>query len=471
MKFFTHFQYAALLCCVLLGPGCSDDKTGGKTDGEPTQAPVFTAFSPERGQAGDVITITGSYFGTDASRITVLINSTPAKITGVTDTAISAVVPDECGSGEIRIGLRRSSGGGNLQLYEKTFETLFTYTVESNVSTFAGRTGVTGQHYFGPLLTSCLYAPSLLISDNEDNFYLAEWARGIRLLSNGETSWMLKMYGAGDPSNNQGNIATSEWDYRFRCMAFSKDHSRLWILVNRSQADGPYLGYALRSDGYTTWYSDSTDDRPDCEGLAVNPVDERIVICRNQDGSSRIYFYDPDTHTSSEATGYTPIGVTAQSRPVFSKDGKRLYIIHKGWNFISAYDYDPVSHQLTGETPEFAGLKTDTARDHADGTGAEARFAYPEWGCCDDAGNLYVADSWNHCIRKVTPEGVVTTLAGIPTPNVETNTDTFANGKLAESVFSRPMGICMDSKGNFYVAEEGFADIRKITIGNEPENE
>ena len=326
MKFLTHFQYAALLCCVLLGPGCSDDKTGGKTDGEPTQAPVFTAFSPERGQAGDVITITGSYFGTDASRITVLINSTPAKITGVTDTAISAVVPDECGSGEIRIGLRRSSGGGNLQLYEKTFETLFTYTVESNVSTFAGRTGVTGQHYFGPLLTSCLYAPSLLISDNEDNFYLAEWARGIRLLSNGETSWMLKMYGAGDPSNNQGNIATSEWDYRFRCMAFSKDHSRLWILVNRSQADGPYLGYALRSDGYTTWYSDSTDDRPDCEGLAVNPVDERIVICRNQDGSSRIYFYDPDTHTSSEATGYTPIGVTAQSRPVFSKDGKRLYI-------------------------------------------------------------------------------------------------------------------------------------------------
>ena len=169
--------------------------------------------------------------------------------------------------------------------------------------------------------------------------------------------------------------------------------------------------------------------------------------------------------------GLTPIGVTAQSRPVFSKDGKRLYIIHKGWNFISAYDYDPLSHQLTGETPEFAGLKTDTARDHANGTGAEARFAYPEWGCCDDAGNLYVADSWNHCIRKVTPEGVVTTLAGIPTPNVETNTATFANGKLAESVFSRPMGICMDSKGNFYVAEEGFADIRKITIGNEPENE
>lgn len=470
MKAFTKFQRLLLLCGVFLAAACSDDNTGGTEGGEPTQAPVFTAFSPERGKAGDVITVTGEHFGTDASRITVLINSTPARISGITDTAVSAVVPEECGSGEVRIGVRRNNGEGNMNLYEKTFETLFTYTVESNVSTFAGRSGVTGQHFFGPLLTSCLYAPSLLISDNEDNFYLAEWARGIRLLSNGETSWMLKMYGAGDPSNNQGNIATNEWDYRFRSMAFSKDHSRLWILVNRSQADGPYLGYALKSDGYSLWYADSTDDQPNCEGMAVNPVDERIVICRNHEGSTRIFYYDPATHTSSEASGYTPIGAECQSRPVFTKDGKRLYVIHKGRHYISAYDYDPETHQLTGEIPVFAGQNSEE-RAYADGTGSEARFAYPEYGCCDDRGNLYLTDSWNHCIRKITPEGVVTTLAGIPAPNVQDNTATFANGKLSESVFSKPNGICMDSKGNFYVAEEGFADIRKITIGNEPENE
>ena len=110
-------------------------------------------------------------------------------------------------------------------------------------------------------------------------------------------------------------------------------------------------------------------------------------------------------------------------------------------------------------------------RAYADGTGTDARFAYPERGCCDKAGNLYVADAWNHCIRKITPEGVVTTLAGVPAPNVQDNTASFANGKLLESVFSRPLGICMDSKGNIYVTEEGFADMRKITIGNEPENE
>jgi len=125
---------------------------------------------------------------------------------------------------------------------------------------------------------------------------------------------------------------------------------------------------------------------------------------------------------------------------------------------------------LTGEIPVFAGVNSEE-RAYADGTGSEARFAFPEFGCCDEQGNLYVADSWNHCIRKITPEGVVTTLAGIPAPNTQDNPATFANGKLSEAVFSRPNGICMDSKGNFYVAEEGFADIRKITIGNELENE
>ena len=469
MKFHTKHLRSALLCGILLAAGCSNDRSD-SSDGIYSQAPVFEAFSPERGKAGDVITITGEYFGSDPSAITILINSTPAAILSVTDSAIAALVPEECGSGAIRIGLRRNSETGNPTLYEKTFETLFIYTVESSVSTFAGRSGVTGQHYFGPLLTSCFYAPSLLIADKEDNFYLAEWARGIRLLSNGETSWMLPMYGGGSPDQNQGNIATDPYNYKFRCMAFSNDCSRLWILVNRPQSDGPYLGYALKNDGYKIWYADSSDDQPNCEGLAVNPVDEQIVVCRNENGSTRIFYYDPKSHTSSEASGYTPIGAECQSRPVFSKDGKRLYIIHKGRHCISAYDYDPTTHQLTGEIPVFAGVNSEE-RAYADGTGSEARFAYPEFGCCDEQGNLYVADSWNHCIRKITPEGLVTTLAGIPAPNTQDNPATFANGKLSEAVFSRPNGICMDSKGNFYVAEEGFADIRKITIGNELENE
>ena len=63
---------------------------------------------------------------------------------------------------------------------------------------------------------------------------------------------------------------------------------------------------------------------------------------------------------------------------------------------------------------------------------------------------------------------MVTTFAGIPYPSTDGNNPTaFANGRPEYAVFSKPNGICMDSRGNLYVAEEGFADIRRIVIGNE----
>ncbi len=91
-----------------------------------------------------------------------------------------------------------------------------------------------------------------------------------------------------------------------------------------------------------------------------------------------------------------------------------------------------------------------------DGTGAAARFRYANCVAVDGAGNVYVSDYGNHAIRKISPAGAVSTLAGTPTPG-------FADGAGGSARFNGPTGIAVDSTGNVYVVDTGNFAIRKIT--------
>ncbi len=123
------------------------------------------------------------------------------------------------------------------------------------------------------------------------------------------------------------------------------------------------------------------------------------------------------------------------------------------------YTADRWSHIIRKITPNAevttlagqAGISGD-----ADGTGSEALFNEP-WGLCTDkAGNVLVADTRNNKIRKITPEGVVTTIAG--SGNFGTS-----NGIGLASTFGNPTGIECDEDGNIYVADHLTHIIRKIT--------
>ncbi|MBB3054652.1 NHL repeat-containing protein [Mucilaginibacter gotjawali] len=176
--------------------------------------------------------------------------------------------------------------------------------------------------------------------------------------------------------------------------------------------------------------------------------------------------YVADTHNSL-IRKITPDGIvtTLAGRPdAVTKDHPEalvrfdnpygIAVDRNGNVFVSDWDKDQVKKvSPDGKVSVYAGTGD---RGLKDGPAGNASFYLPEGIALDQKGNLYVADTYNNLIRKISPDGIVSTLAG------KTKRGS-ANGKGAAASFSHPDGIAVDKKGNVYVADVGNNKIRKIT--------
>jgi sugar lactone lactonase YvrE len=108
----------------------------------------------------------------------------------------------------------------------------------------------------------------------------------------------------------------------------------------------------------------------------------------------------------------------------------------------------------TATVSTFAGSGTGGLLN---GLGAAAQLNNPQGICFDAQGNMYVADSFNSVIRKITPTGTVSTYAG-------TGASGYTDGPAASAQFYAPKGVAADALGNIYVADMGNNMIRKISI-------
>ncbi|MBC7383027.1 MAG: hypothetical protein H7296_08540, partial [Bacteroidia bacterium] len=122
------------------------------------------------------------------------------------------------------------------------------------------------------------------------------------------------------------------------------------------------------------------------------------------------------------------------------------------------YVADQFNHKIRKISP--SGVVSSVAGDglngYVNGTAANARFNFPTCLAVDLSGNLYVADQYNHVIRKISSLGIVSTLAGSGVSGFKDDIGTLAQ-------FNLPTGIAVDSNGLVYVADYNNNRIRKIT--------
>ena len=107
-----------------------------------------------------------------------------------------------------------------------------------------------------------------------------------------------------------------------------------------------------------------------------------------------------------------------------------------------------------GQVTTFAGSPGNSG--HVDASGTNARFAEPQNLAVDASGNIYVADGKGETIRKITPGGAVSTLAGTA------NSRGITNGAALAARFNNPTGVIVDNSGNVYVADYGNSAVRLI---------
>lgn len=184
------------------------------------------------------------------------------------------------------------------------------------------------------------------------------------------------------------------------------------------------------------------------------------------DASGALYVADIWNHAIRKVSPAGVVTTLAGDGRDGSRDGAgRLARFYEPWGLAvdaagNVWVADSSNHTLRKITPSrvvttVAGLAGQSGS--SDGTGSAARFEDPAGVAVDRLGNVYVADYGNATIRKVTPAGVVTTLAGSPGRSGR------EDGTGSAARFNWPTGLRVDGSGNIYVADRGNAAIRKVT--------
>jgi DNA-binding beta-propeller fold protein YncE len=401
--------------------------------------PSIHSFSPLQAYFDAILTIKGENFHPSLSEdtVTVTFNNIFATVT--------SVKVDKLGAAEIKVEVPKNlkcSGPIRVTFLGKTATstTDFTYVPTAMVSTLAGSVDSSGKGGFadGPGNTAQFDEPRGIAIDAEGNLYVAD----------SRNHSIRKISPQGDVISIVGDKQAPETEnraqFRFPAGITTDGEGNLYVAdtFNHRIRKIPPEGEITTLSGEKQGYQDGTKnnaqfDRP--WGITIDRGGNLYVTDENNHCIRKV---TPDGTVETIAGKGKEKGSADGSDARF--DGPRGIVIDTEGNLYVADTGNRRIRKIspTGDVSTIAGSGT--------------RLDSPQDIALDVEGNLYMTDSGNHRIRKISPEGEVWTIAG--------DKAGFNDGFRDFAQFRFPAGITIDAEGNLYVADENNHRIRKIVL-------
>ena len=392
---------------------------------EPIPMAKLNSISPESGKKGTVVTINGTNFGTNQNTVSVFFNDKPAQIQSITNTEILAIVPSGALTGLIKVIVDNTELTGPE----------FTYVFTINVSTLAGGTEGFAD---GVGTAAKFFVPRGITTDSFGNIYVADRAN-IRIRKITPDGTVSTIAGNGTSGLLDGEGINANF-FGVEQVAIDK--------FNNIYITDQNVGSIRKINASDGLVSTTTTGLISPKGIVVD--DSGIIYVAD---FHKLLKIDPNgtisTLAGSNNGGFADgIGTDAKFENLTSLTMDASGII---------YGTDRQNHRIRKIAPNgVVSTLAGSTIGFEDGIGTSAQFSSPTGITIDPEGNLFVVDTSNHSIRKITPEGLVSTLAG--------STQGFFDGEGTVAQFNKPRAITIDSDGNLYITDTNNASIRKITF-------
>lgn len=455
--------YWVSLCLLLLIAftcGCKDDLVS-QSGYDPSKPVVFTDFSPDEGNLLTPFYIRGENFGTDPSKVHITIGGQNANAIGCNGHEIYCMVPRRAFDGIVKVSIESTDGKS---FFEYEFEKRFNYVSKTSVGTLCGGRDEygTSADVDGTFKEARFSDPQWLLLDTfgtERCLYVSIPGKSIRKidLDNQAVSTLI--------TNGQGSFSSMQFtsfDITGDTIFISDDNGR-------DEQDRMGIGYLLRSESFRKAQPYVYDGRN--YSCTYHPITKSVYYSSFLKATLKKVITDPEKGKipQEECQTYPD---NEHAYLIMHPTGRYMYIL--GVNCVYKSTYNPTMKKF--ETPIiYAGQYR--ANSYADGSVTTARFDGPKQGTFvkneeyvkagkSDVYDFYLCDSYNHCIRKITPDGFVSTYAGRGSISSDNNPSGSNDGDLRkEARFNLPSGIVYDEETHtFYICEMWNMAIRTISV-------